>query len=317
VFAFPGRTLPRGLARRIETGEAAGIVIFSRNYRTRAVLRALIRRAHRLARRSPFKAPLLVMVDQEGGATNHVPGPPARSALAVGQAGDPALARADGRSAAVNLRRLGFNVNLAPVADVARTGSAIEREERSYGDDPQTVARLAGAFAQGLEEGGVVATLKHFPGFGAAATNTDYGPVRISLPASTLRRVDEAPFRQGIANADRIVMLSTAIYPSLDRLPAALSRTIATGELRGRLGFRGVSISDTVESPALARFGGPARIAVRTVAAGTDLLLFARTYRAGARAAKGLERAAAAGVIPRAQLEAAARRVLALRSRLR
>ena len=316
VFAFPGRTLPRGLARRIRAGEAAGIVIFSRNFRSRRGLRALIRRAQRLNAASRLDAPLLVMVDQEGGETNHVPGPPELSAESVGRAGDPRLARAEGRSAGRNLRALGINVNLAPVADVARPGSALQREERTYGQEPAAVAALADAFAAGIEDAGVVATLKHFPGFGAAATNTDYGPVRIPLSARTIRGVDEPPFARGIRGGDRMVMLSTAVYPALDRLPAALSPAVATTELRGRLGFRGVSITDTLESPALARYGGSKQVARRAAAAGADLLLFARTYRAGAMAAAGLERTASAGALPRAELEAAARRVLALRARL-
>ena len=195
VFAFPGRTLPRGLARRIRAGEAAGIVIFSRNFRSRRGLRALIRRAQRLSAASRLDSPLLVMVDQEGGETNHVPGPPELSAESVGRTGDPRLARAEGRSAGRNLRALGINVNLAPVADVARPGSALQREERTYGQEPAAVAALADAFAAGIEDAGVVATLKHFPGFGAAATNTDYGPVRIPLSARTIRGVDEPPFR--------------------------------------------------------------------------------------------------------------------------
>jgi beta-N-acetylhexosaminidase len=178
------------------------------------------------------------------------------------------------------------------------------------------VGELADAFADGVEDTGVSATLKHFPGFGAAATNTDYGPVRIPLSARTIRGVDEPPFQRGIRGADRLVMLSTAIYPALDRRPAALSPAVATTELRGRLGFRGVSITDTLESPALARYGGPKQVARRAAAAGADLLLFARTYRAGAMAAAGLERAASAGALPRAELEVAARRVLALRARL-
>jgi beta-N-acetylhexosaminidase len=155
--------------------------------------------------------------------------------------------------------------------------------------------------------------LKHFPGFGAATINTDDGAARVDLPLATLRAVDAAPYRRLRPDA---VMLSTAIYPRVDPRPAAFSRRWVTGELRGRLGFRGVTITDDLETPAVARFGRPEQLAFFAIAAGIDLPLFAQSYATAARAAAGLERAVRSGALSRAQLDPGTRRVLAWRRSL-
>jgi beta-N-acetylhexosaminidase len=310
VFAYDGLTPPRALEQRIRRGEAAGIVLFSRNVRSAAQVRRTVDRLQRLPRPRLVDAPLLVMVDQEGGSVRRIPGAPARSAAQTPSA---TAARADGRAAARTLRAAGVNVDFAPVVDVARPGAALEDEGRTYGRDAATVARRAGAFAAGLRAGGVEPVLKHFPGFGAASINTDDGAARIDLPLSTLRSVDVAPYRR---IRPRAVMLSTAIYPRVDPRPAAFSKRWVTGELRGRLRFGGVAVTDDLQGAAVARFGTPSQLAFFAMRAGVDLPVFAQDYPTAARAAAGLERAVRSGALPRADLDAGARRVLAWRAAL-
>ena len=315
VFAYDGPAAPATLLRRVERGRAAGVVLFSRNVRGRAQLRRTLARLGRAARRSPVPLPLLVMVDQEGGPVRRLPGGPLRSAATVGATRDSGEARRDGRTAGAALRSVGANVDLAPVADVCRGGSALARERRCYGGRPATVTRMAGAFAAGLRSRGVVPALKHFPGFGAARVNTDDAPVVIRSSRRRLRAVDERPFA-ALARAGPMVMLSTAIYPALSRLPAAFSPRIATGELRGRLRFRGLTVSDALDTPATARYGGAGSVAVRAAGAGTDVVLYARGYRPGDLAARALASRVRARSIDRRAFERSVERVLALRSRL-
>ncbi|MDX6728096.1 MAG: beta-N-acetylhexosaminidase [Baekduia sp.] len=310
VFAYDGLTPPRALERRIRRGEAAGVVLFSRNVRSAAQVRRTVDRLQRLPRPRLVDAPLLVMVDQEGGSVRRIPGAPARAASDTPSA---AAARADGLAAARTLRAAGVNVDFAPVVDVARPGAAMEDESRTYGSDAATVARRAGAFAAGLRAGGVEPVLKHFPGFGAATINTDDGAARIDLPLSTLRSVDVAPYRR---IRPRAVMLSTAVYPRVDPRPAAFSQRWVTGELRGRLRFGGVAVTDDLQGAAVARFGTPSQLAFFAMKAGVDVPLFAQDYATTARAATGLERAVRSGALPRADLDAGARRVLAWRAAL-
>ncbi len=313
VFAYDGLRPPAGLRRRIARGEAAGVIVFSRNVRSARSLRATVRSLQAIRRPRGLRAPLIVMTDQEGGPVRRIPGAPRRAAAAVRRT---AQARADGRAAARTLRAAGVNMDLAPVADVARAGSALRRERRAYPGGAAQVGRLASAFAAGLRAGGVRATAKHFPGFGAATVNTDDAPARISTSLGRLRAVDGAPFARLVRDGVDAVMISTAVYPALDGLPAAFSRRWVTGELRTRLRFRGVAMTDDLGTPAVASYGSYGARAARAVRAGVDLPLFSSSYAASARAAEGLLGAARRGEVGERALRDGARRVLRLRARL-
>jgi beta-N-acetylhexosaminidase len=308
VFAYSGARPPRALVARIRRGEAAGVILFARNVGGVAAVRREVRRLQAIPRPPGLDAPLLVMVDQEGGDVRRLPGPPATSAAATRTT---TQARANGHAAGKLLRGAGVNVDLAPVVDVGREGSALEGEGRTYARTPARVAALAGAFAQGLQQAGVRPVLKHFPGFGAATINTDDGIARVDLPLSTLRAVDIDPYKKLRPGA---VMLSTAVYPRVDPRPAAFSRRWVTTELRRGLPFSGVTLTDDLQAPAVARYGSPAQLAYFALRAGVDLPLFAKSYTAAARAAQGLQQAVRSGSLSRSDLEAGARRVLLWRA---
>jgi len=256
------------------------------------------------------------MVDQEGGSVKRLPGAPTRSAPQMAATSDPSVARAEGRATATTLRAAGMNVDLAPVMDVVRPESALHSEGRGFGFTAAAASRYGGAFTRGLVADGVAATAKHFPGFGAATANTDAQIVRIPVALSELRSVDRPPFVTAVRRGARMVMLASAIYPALSRVPAVLSPRIVQGELRRGVGFDGVTISDDLETPALAPYGGAAGTAIRATRAGVDLLLFARTYDGADRAARALADAIRRRAVPRATLEASLARVLALRTSL-
>ena len=313
VFAYDGLSPPPALRRRIARGEAAGVILFARNVRSAGQVREVVRGLQAIERPRGLRAPLIVMADQEGGPVRRIPGAPARAAAQVATAGQ---ARADGVAAARTLRGAGVNMDLAPVADVGRPGSALVGERRIYSSSAERVATLAGAFVAGLHDGNVRATAKHYPGFGAATVNTDNAPARVSASLETLRGVDARPFEALIGGGVDAVMLSTAVYPAMDARPAAFSSKWVTDELRGRLGFKGVSMTDDLGTPAVQAFGRIASRAVLAVGAGVDLPLFSSTYRDSARAAEGLLAAARRGEVKRAALNAQAKRVLALRAKL-
>jgi beta-N-acetylhexosaminidase len=314
VFAFAGTRPPPELELRIRRGQAAGVILFGANVESLPALARLTRRLQAIPRPASLRAPLLVMIDQEGGLVRRLVGPPVASAAAMGRMA-PEAVRAAGRATGRLLRSVGVNVNLAPVADVARPGSAIGGQGRSFGRDPARVGTLASAFATGLAAAGVAAAPKHFPGLGAAPRTTDDAPVRIALPRSTLRLVDEAPFAALVRAQVPLVMLGTAVYPALDDRPAALSRRVVEGELRNRLAFRGVTITDALDTPALAPAGGPAAAAVAAAGAGSDLVLMAG-YADSVRAASALEAALRSGRLRAGPFRAAVARTLALRARL-
>jgi beta-N-acetylhexosaminidase len=314
ISGFEGQEPPKALVQRIRAGRIGGVILFSDNFGSRAEAGRLIARLQSIPRPRGLRSPLLVMIDQEGGLVKRLPGPPTLSAEAMGAAGK-STCRRQGAATGRTLDRTGVNVNLAPVLDVARPGSAIGDEQRAFGRTPGRVSRCGNAFAAALGRAGVAPTAKHFPGLGAARVNTDEAVQRIGLSRATLRRIDERPFARfvGDGDADRLVMLSSAVYTAFSDRPASLTRALAIGELRRRLGFDGVSITDALETASTAAFGGPVHAGRLAAAAGADLLLF--TDVATAADATGALRSdlRSAGRNGRQRFEASVSRVLELR----
>jgi beta-N-acetylhexosaminidase len=215
-----------------------------------------------------------------------------------------------------------MNVNLAPVLDVYRTaGNFIDQYGRSYSHNPGKVSALGADFIRAQQEAGVAATAKHFPGLGAAARSqdTDAVPVTLDLPATAVRRVDERPYGAAISAGVKLIMLSWAIYPALDPArPAGLSPAVVSGELRRRLGFRGVTMTDSLGAGALRPFGTIARRSQLAALAGMDLLLCSgRSVAEGQHALDGLASGYAGGLLSRPAFTAAVGQILALRASLR
>jgi beta-N-acetylhexosaminidase len=266
-----------------------------------------------------------MMTDQEGGLVNRLPGPPDLSERAIGASPDgPSLAAQAGGTAGANLITAGISVDLAPVLDVyRRPGNFIDQSQRSYSMNPVASGRLGRAFITGLQQTGVAATAKHFPGLGAATTeqDTDARPVELKVPLRELRRIDEAPYRSAIAARVRLIMISWATYPALDpRMPAGLSPTVIRNELRSRLGFMGVTITDSLGAGALARFGGYGQRGFLAARAGADLILCATTNpdantpTEGVAVLNSLTSALARHSLSRTAAQQAAARVIELRA---
>lgn len=314
VTGLSGTAVPPALRDAVRRGEVAGVVLFAANFPSREAARRLIRQLQGIRRPLGLRDPLLVVVDQEGGLVKRLSGAPSASAAQMGEEGA-AFSREQGQLTAANLRDAGVNVDLAPVLDVARPGGTIAETERGFGATAQGVAAIAIPFAEGLQAGGVAATGKHFPGFGAATENTDFAVEQIEISKARLRQVDEAPYRAFAAARGELVMLSTAIYPAFSDRPAAFTRAIASGELRDRVGFEGVSITDALETVAVRDFGGPAKAGTAAARAGVDLLLFADLGSA-LQAQRALVSALRSKRLPRQAFEESAQRVLELRGRL-
>ena len=316
IAGWDGARPPRGLRRLIRDGSVAGVIVFADNLAAGAgATRTLIAGLQAIERPPGLRAPLLVMVDQEGGQVRRIDNPPTASAELIGARGQQ-YARRQGERTADGLQARRINVDLAPVLDIARPGGAIDHEQRSFGLTAEQVTEVGvDGFAAGLRDGGIAATAKHFPGLGAAAVNTDRAAQRVPLALDDLRSIDEAPFAAFSAAGGELVMLSLATYPALADRPAAFSTKVVEGELRGRLGFGGVTITDGLGAAAAGAFGDPARVALAAEAAGNDLLLYS-DWRT-ARDIHGLfERRLRSGELERGRFEAAAGRVLALRGRI-
>lgn len=225
--------------------------------------------------------PLLVAADQEGGEVRQLRGdgftaPP--SAKVQAQMSAPELTAA-ATTWARELKAVGVNVNLAPVtdtvpADIGRANEPIGKYGREYGSDPATVTRSSTAFLKGMIDGGVMGTVKHFPGLGRVGRNTDFNTTGITDTVATPDDPFLAPFAAGVEAGAGLVMVSSARYPGLDatKTQAMFSKPILTGLLRGRMGYAGVVITDDINARAVRSIPAAER-AVRYLEAGGDILL--------------------------------------------
>jgi len=326
IYSYRGLSPPPDLLSAISHGDAGGVIFFGFNIASAAQLQGVIAQL-KAANASPDNParnyPLLLMTDQEGGLVKRLPwAGPSQSEAQIGAGANPAAAAsAAGSQAAAGLRAVGINVDLAPVLDVyRRPGDFDDQYQRSYSSNPGVAGAAGAAFVRALQGGGVAATVKHFPGLGAAtaAQNTDNGPVTIGLPAASLRSVDEAPYQPAFQAGPKLAMVSWANYPALDpRLPAGLSPTIIQGELQGRLGFDGVTITDALGAGALGAYGSLQNKTMLAARAGMDALLCTATMPLpGPQCVAGLAGGYDDGALPPVAFKAQLAQLLELRAGL-
>jgi beta-N-acetylhexosaminidase len=321
IYSYAGLEPPAALLAQIRAGEVGGVIFFGSNISSLSQIGGVIKQLQAAAKSSPTHLPLLLMTDQEGGQVRRLPGAPTKSEKEIGEQRNPVKAASVAGSGAGHLlSSVGMNVNLAPVLDVYRSaGDFDDQFQRSYSSDPAKVAALGSAFVTAQQQTGVAATVKHFPGLGAATAdqNTDERPVTLNVPLSQLRSIDELPFHAAIAAGAKLVMSSWAVYPALDRSrPAGLSSKVIEGELRGRLGFRGVTITDSIDAGALTPYGSLGNRAVLAANAGADLILCSQPSSGaqGITVVRALAHAIAAGKVSKTATRASVARILALRA---
>ena len=323
IFSYPGLVPPAALLDGIRAGEVGGVIFFGENISSLEQISPVVQQLKDAHAQGPIATPLLLTTDQEGGRIRRLPGEPVLSEKQIGASADPvAAATAAGVGAANTLASVGMNTNLAPVLDVFRVpGNFDDQFQRSYSSDPVVCGQCGAAFVTAQQALGIAATAKHFPGLGAAgrSENTDLTTVTLHLAADELRTVDELPYGPAIAAGVQLVMTSWAVYPALDPdRPAGLSATIVQGELRGRLGFDGVTITDALEAGSLAAFGDSAARGVLAAEAGMDLLLCSgRDVSQGQTTVAALAAALDDHRLNPGHAKQALRRVLALRGGLR
>jgi beta-N-acetylhexosaminidase len=257
----------------------------------------------------------LEVARQEGGAYRAFADlPPAERQLDVGVRGSADFAEAWARETGAALRSAGFDLNLAPLADVATLDSPVA--DRAFGDDPALVSELTAAAVRGCSESGIACAVAHFPGLGGASNDVTQGPATVSLDRGSLESRDLAPFRTAFEAGAPAVVLSVAYYAAYDPVtPAALSPAVATDLLRNEIGFEGVAITDDLSSGAVGATHAAPAAAVGALLAGSDLVFVSDPGQARqARAA--LLGAARSGAVPADRLEEAVARVLELKKRL-
>jgi beta-N-acetylhexosaminidase len=258
--------------------------------------------------------PLLTSSDFEWGVQMRIAGATKfPRAMAFGAAGDPQLAYEAGKVVGTEARALGVHVNYAPVADVNNNPRNPVINIRSFGEDPKQAGAMVAGWVRGLQEAGMLATLKHFPGHGDTDVDSHLGLPVVPHPRERLDAVELVPFKAGIAAGAAGVMVAHIEMPAIDpeKQPATFSPKVISTLLRPE--FDGLIYSDAMKMDAITRMATAGDAAVRAVKAGIDVILDSPD---SAAAAAAVVAAVTAGDIPRAQVEASARRILEAKARL-
>ncbi len=288
MLGFDGDSLPGELAEYLARG-LAGVVVYQRNFTNAQGLRKLT-----LAIRQAAGRPVLIGIDQEGGTRFALREPFTAwpSAAELGRLGDVESVEQVARAIATELRAVGCNLNFAPMLDLHVNSESPVTTDRSFGSDPNVVARMGAACDRGLRSGGVLSCAKHFPGHGDAAVDP-----HLDLPvfAGTMERLESAelvPFAAAIAAGVPLVMTAHILLPKIDpENPSSLSRTMLDDVLRRRLRFDGVILADDLGMGAIAKRYGPGEAAVQTLRAGTDVAMLCHDWFAVAPAIAAVRRA--------------------------
>lgn len=308
---IPGPTLSAETRAHLERYRPGGVILFKKNIQNRDQVRALTDELKMI-----LGPDVLLAIDQEGGGvwrTTDLPFAP--SAMSLGAADDLENARAIGALIARGLRAMGLNWDFAPVMDVNNNPHNPVIADRSFGQNPQRVAELALAYADGLMSEGVAPCAKHFPGHGDTSLDSHHALPRVERDLEALERLEIKPFR---AAAEHLPAIMTAhiVYPAIDPdLPSTLSKKVLTGLLREGLGFEGVIVTDSMGMDAIDKHWGRGEAAVMSLLAGSDMVEALGSLPSQIKSFEALEQAERDGTISGERIAQSTARLQALARR--
>jgi beta-N-acetylhexosaminidase len=319
MVGFLGSTPSQEIIDLIQRLHVGNILLFSRNVRDAQQVFELTQSLQAIAKDAGQPYPLLIAIDQENGTVQRLgeivtifPGN-----MALGAIGSEEIAYNIALATGCELKALGINMNLAPVVDVNNNPANPVIGVRSFGENPQQVARLGAAMVKGYRAAGVLSCLKHFPGHGDTEVDSHLALPTIPYTLERLEALELVPFRRGIEAGAQSVMVAHISFPALTRqamLPATLSPAIIQGLLREQLGFNGVILSDCMEMKAISETFGTERAAVMALQAGIDLLLVSHHYMRQRGSIEAIQVAVQTHELSSQAVQQAAERVLRLKA---
>jgi beta-N-acetylhexosaminidase len=318
MVGFLGHEASADVKALIRDYGVASVILFARNVAAPEQVAELVRELQTTAREAGHDLPLVVAVDQEGGRVARLREPWTvwPSLRAVGRLGSEDHARRMGEALAAELKACGIRWDFAPVVDVDTNPRNPVIADRSFGPDAGLVSRLGAAMVRGLQEGGVAACAKHFPGHGDTDKDSHLDLPMVTHPRSRLDEVELPPFRAAIKAGVASVLSAHVLLPELDEtLPASLSPRILGGLLRDDLGFDGVVVTDDMEMNAVAKGWGRGEAAVLAAQAGCDLVAVCKSADAQVEAIEALVRAREADAIRATAMDGALTRLRRLKEK--
>ena len=289
-----------------------GLVYFSKNIKSADQLKEMLDTT-----RNTMIYPVFLAVDEEGGSVSRVAGAGLADDVGdmseIGSTCDPEKAKEAGTAIGAYLSQFGFNVDFAPVADVVSAENAVIGN-RSFGSDPNVVGTMVAAEVQGLQESGVSACLKHFPGIGDTTTDTHDEKTVSEKTLEDMQQTDLPAFQSGIDAGADFVMVSHMSLPNVigDDTPCSLSGAVISDLLRNQLGYNGIVITDALDMSAITDYYSSAEAAVKAIEAGADMLLMPENFE---EAYQGLLEAVQNGTISEDRINESLKRIYRVKYR--
>lgn len=319
AVGFESPYIDEHVAKVIKEYHIGNLIYFSRNINSAEQLFEMNKELQRMAIKEN-NVPLFITIDQEGGMVTRIPKGatffPGNMALSAG--GTTEDAYNEGCYSGEELKALGINMNIAPVLDVNNNPDNPVIGVRSYGEDPKRVAALGTAYIKGLQETGVIATAKHFPGHGDTSTDSHLALSSVPHDKVRLNEVELYPFKKAIESGVNAIMTAHVIFPAYESedLPATLSKKVLNGLLRNELGFKGLIVSDCMEMKAIDNYFGTENAAVMAVEAGVDLIFISHTLEKQVKAYNNLLEAVKSGRISEERIDESVSRIISLKNTL-
>lgn len=312
MIGFGGTAVTTELVDWIQEYRPGGIILFSRNLVDPEQVARLTNTLQEVAQGPP----LFIAIDQEGGRVSRLPQGftifPAAATVAACQSPDVVYSAAE--VTAKELRAVGINMNMAPVLDINTNAANPIIGNRAFGETPDQVCTFGIAAMAGLQDNGIIACGKHFPGHGDTITDSHKVLPVVTASKERLLSMELVPFRHAINHGMRTIMTAHVQYPALDNIfPATLSHIILTDLLRTELGFEGVTITDDLEMNAILDHGSVGDAAVQSLRAGADILLVCHRQDRQSEAIHAVEQALESGDLSMEQIHTSAQRIQVLK----
>ena len=316
LFVISPETLT-GVDRAVKAGDGTkealakypvgGLVYFKQNIQSKEQITEMLANTVSMS-----KYPIFLAVDEEGDSVARVADKlnleKVDSASEIGATGDANNAYETYKKIGSYLCEYGFNLNFAPVADVLTNPDNDTVAKRSFGEDAEVVSSMVAASVKGLEENGVTACMKHFPGQGDADGDTHDGLVATDRTLEEIRATELQPFAAGIEAGAQMIMVGHIAVPSIteDNIPASLSKRVVTDILREEMGYNGVVITDALNMSAITEYYDAGQAAIMALKAGADMILMPEDFEA---AYEGVLAAVKDGTISEARINDSLKRV--------
>ncbi|MFC0335075.1 beta-N-acetylhexosaminidase [Paenibacillus sepulcri] len=316
IAGVEGSSATEQTRKMIADEHVGGIIFYKNNLTSPEGVAAYVNRIKEWNRGSN-SAPLFISVDEEGGRVSRLPGvsdlPTGR---AVGKVNQPNYAAKIGSFLGEACSAMGINVDFAPVLDINSNPDNPVIGDRSYGATAKLVTDTGMEVMKGIQSTGVIPVVKHFPGHGDTSVDSHLELPVVNKSLTQLQSFEWLPFKEAVDEGVDAVMIAHILFPKLDpKYPASLSKTVITDELRGTLGFKGVVITDDLTMGAIAEHFGMGEAAVRTVMAGSDILLVAHEYDNVASVIQALKKSVGKGDITEERINESVTRILALKNK--